>query len=152
MKRHAQRWEHVAGAAHHGEPSIRTPCPVSDNGINESGNRQAVYEVSDEARPADHSAGSNRGAGVGEGELENPNGEKRHPRRFISIGRALQEEPVIADEAVAMTEHECKTDGIEENTAKAGIYDALHEDVDCLTRPAKARFQHRETDLHTEDQ
>ena len=51
-----------------------------------------------------------------------------------------------------MAEHEGEADRIEENAAEAGVDDTFHQHVDGFTRPAKSGFQHREADLHAEDQ
>ena len=67
-------------------------------------------------------------------------------------GAPLQEEPVIADEAVAVGEHESKTDGVEENSAKTGVHYAFHEHVDGFTGATETGFQHGEADLHAEHQ
>ena len=78
------------------------------------------------------------------------NARKATPVRFIGRGSVLQEEPVVSNEAVAVAEHECEAEGIEQNAAKAGIDDAFHQHVDGLTGAAEARFQHGEADLHAE--
>ncbi len=59
---------------------------------------------------------------------------------------------MIADEAVAVREHEGKTDGVEENAAKTGVHYAFHEHVDGFTGTTEAGFQHGEADLHAEHQ
>ena len=59
---------------------------------------------------------------------------------------------MITDEAVAVAEHEGKTDGVEENAAKAGVDHAFHQHVDGFARATEAGFQHREPDLHAEDE
>ena len=59
---------------------------------------------------------------------------------------------MIADEAVAMGEHEGKTDGVEENAAKTGVHYAFHQHVDGFTGTTEAGFQHGESDLHAEHQ
>ena len=125
---------------------------MSDDWINEAGDPDAVKKVADEAGAADHGAGGDGRAGIGKRELEDPNGQERDARSFICCRRVLQEEPVVADKSVAMAEHECETDGIEENAAQAGIHDAFHEHVDGLAGTAEARFEHGETDLHAEHQ
>ena len=57
-----------------------------------------------------------------------------------------------ADESVAMAEHESEAPGVEEDSAETGVDDALHENVDSLARAAESGFQHREANLHAEDQ
>jgi hypothetical protein len=59
---------------------------------------------------------------------------------------------VVANEAVAVAEHEGKSKREEEQAAKAGVDDALHQHVDSFARPAKARFQHGEAYLHAKNQ
>lgn len=66
-------------------------------------------------------------------------------------GAFCRETPVIPDEAVAMAEHEGEAEGIERQTAKAGIDDGLHQHVHRLAGAAKAGLQHGEADLHAED-
>ena len=152
MEAHAQRREEVAGAAHGRQPAVRTPGPVSDDRIDETGDADAVEQVADETGAADHRARGDRRAGIGKGELENPDGQERDAGGFIGRRRVLQEEPVIADEAVAVAEHERETDGVEQNAAKAGVHDAFHQHVHRLARTAEAGFEHREADLHAEHQ
>src|SRR5207302_1147879 len=83
----------------------------------------------DKSGAADHGSGSDRRAGVCEGELEDPYREERHASRFVGRRRTLQEEPVISNESVAVAEHEGKADGIKEDAAKTGIYNAFHKHV-----------------------
>ena len=59
---------------------------------------------------------------------------------------------MIADESVAVAEHERETDGIEQNAAKASIHDAFHEHVHGLAGTAETSFEHGESDLHAEHQ
>ena len=129
MKTYAKRWEEMAVAAHQSEPAVRSPRPVADDRIDKAGNTEAIQKVARESGTANHRARSNGRACIGECELENPDGKKRDPSTFISCGRPLQKEPVIADEAVAMAEHEGKADGIEQDAAKASINHAFHEHV-----------------------
>jgi hypothetical protein len=49
-----------------------------------------------------------------------------------------------------MGEHECEADGIKQKSAKAGIHHAFDEHVHRLAGTAKAGFEHREADLHSE--
>ena len=67
-------------AAHRGQEAVRTPGPVADDRIDEAGNRHAVEQVADEAGAADHGAGSDRRAGIGERELEDPERQERNAR------------------------------------------------------------------------
>ncbi len=91
-------------------------------------------------------------AGVGEGELEDPERQQRHARRAVRLGQALQEEAVRADEAVAVFEHEGEAPCPERNAADAGVDDAFDEDVDGLALAGEARLEHDEADLHAEDE
>ena len=59
---------------------------------------------------------------------------------------------MITNQPVAMTEHERESDGIEENTAEAGIDDAFHQNVYGLTGAAETGLQHGESNLHAEYQ
>ncbi len=92
----AEPGQEVAGAAHGGEEAIRSPGPVADDRIDEAGHREAVEQVADKAGAADHGAGGDGGTGVGEGELEEPEGQERDAGAFIGCRRALQEEPVVS--------------------------------------------------------
>ena len=132
--------QEVAGAAHGGEEAVRPPGPVTDDRVDEAGNADAVDQVADEAGAADHGARRNRRAGIGKGELEEPERQERNAPGLVGRRRALQEEPVIADEAVAVAEHEGEADSVEQHAAKARVYDALHQHVDRLTRAAEARL------------
>ncbi len=125
---------------------------MADDRIDEAGDADRVEQIADKTGAADHCAGGDGGAGIGECELEDPDSKECHAGGLIRFGRALEEEPVIADEAVAMAEHEGEANGIEENAAETRIYDALHQHVDGFTRAAETRLQHGEADLHTEDE
>ena len=133
--------QEVSGAAHRGQEAIRTPGPVADDRIDEAGDREAVEQIADETGAADHRAGSDRGAGIGEGELEEPERQERDARGFIRRRRAVQEEPVQPDEAVAMAEHERESEGVKEDAAKARVDNALHQHVDGFARAAEARLR-----------
>src|ERR1700730_13672301 len=100
MEAHAQRRENVPGAAHGCQPPVRSPSPMSNDGVNKAGDADAIEQVTDETGSADHRARSNRGAGVSESELEDPDRQERYAGGFIGRWRVLQEEPVIADESV----------------------------------------------------
>ena len=106
--------EEVACGAHGCQESVRPPCPVANDGIDEARHADRVEQVADEAGAPDHGAGGNGGAGVRERELEDPEGKEGDARCLIGCGCPLQEEPVVTDEAVAMAEHEGEADGIEE--------------------------------------
>ena len=123
---------------------------MTDDRIDEAGDADAVEQIADKTGAADHRARGDRGAGVGEGELEEPERQERNAGGFIGCRSALQEEPVIADEAIAVAEHEREAEGVEENAAQAGVHHAFHQHVDGFTRAAEAGFQHGEADLHAE--
>src|ERR1700730_6825762 len=125
---------------------------MSDDGIDKSGDADAVKQVTHEAGSANHRARSNRRAGIGESELEDPHRQERYPRSLIGCWRVLQKESVIADEPVAVSKHERKTDGVEQNAAQTCIHYAFHQYVHRFTRTTETSFQHGETDLHTENQ
>src|SRR5580698_8421105 len=88
-----------ARCAHGGQEAVRTPRPVANDRIDEARDADGVEQIADEAGTADHGARGDGGTGVSEGELEDPDSQERHARRLISIRRALEEEPVVADEA-----------------------------------------------------
>jgi len=78
--------------------------------------------------------------------------ENRDTRRFVGIGCSLKEEPVGADERVAMTEHERVADRPEQHAADGGIQDTFHQDVYRLFGAGEAGLQHDESGLHAEDE
>src|SRR2546423_5991836 len=147
METHAKRWEKVAFTAHQSQPSIRSPCPVSDDRINETGYADRVEQVPNESGTADHRARSDGRASVGKCELEDPHREERYPCAFIGRRRALQEEPVISDKPVTVCKHEGKSDGVEENAAKASVYHAFHQYIYGFAGTTEPSFQHGEADL-----
>src|SRR6202043_3818473 len=104
------------------------------DGIDETGNGNAIKEVANKPGATDHRARGNGRASVGESKLENPDGKKCDAGGFIGCGRALQEEPVITDEAVAVTEHEREAEGIEQQSAQTCVNHTFHEHVHRLTR------------------
>jgi len=59
---------------------------------------------------------------------------------------------VVPNKAVAVAEHETKSEGEKENTAKTSVDDALHQYVHRLARAAEAGLKHRETHLHAKNQ
>src|SRR6266403_1955695 len=142
----------MAIAAHQGQPAIRTPGPVANDRIDETGNGNTVEEIADKSGPADHRSGSDCGAGIRKSKLEDPDGEERDACGFVGRRCPLQEEPVISNESIAVAEHEGKADGIEENAAKTGIYNAFHEYVDGFARTTESGLQHGEANLHAENQ
>src|SRR3954469_10002957 len=150
MKTHAQRREEISSGAHGRQPAVRSPGPVANDRIDETGNTEAVEEVPDKPGAADHRARGNGRAGISKGELENPDGEERHAGGLIGQRRVLQEEPVIADKAVAVGEHKCKADGVEENAAETGIHHALYKHVHGFAGATEAGLEHRESNLHAE--
>ena len=54
MEAHPERREEMAAAAHRGQKAIRPPSPVTDDGIDETRDRYAVEQVSDETGATDH--------------------------------------------------------------------------------------------------
>src|SRR5437763_1091918 len=56
------------------------------------------------------------------------------------------------NESAAMREHERKANGVEEDAAKTGIDNALHQNVHGFTGTAESGFQHCEPYLHAENQ
>src|SRR6185295_12104000 len=88
----------------------------------------------------------------GKGKLKEPERQKSHPGTFISGRSATQEEPVVANEPVAMAEHEGKAESVEKDPAQASVHDTLHQDVHGFSRSTKAGLQHGKPDLHAEDQ
>src|SRR5262249_55964796 len=90
---------------HNREPPVRSPAPVTDDRIDETGDADAVENVADEAAAANHCARRNRRASVRERKLEHPEREQRHAGRHVGVGEALEEEPGHADESVAGFEH-----------------------------------------------
>src|SRR5467141_306468 len=129
---------------HRREPSVRTPCPVSDNRVDETGHTDAVEEITDKAATADHRAGRNGGAGVSEGELENPEREQGDAGGAIGRRQTLKGKAVQADKSVSGLEHESEAPEPERDTANARVGDTLHQDVDRLPRPREPGFQQYE--------
>ena len=68
----------------------------------------------------------------------------------VRVRHALQEEVVVADPAVAGTEHEREPERVEEDPAQRGVDDALDHDVRDLTGPGEAALEHHEARLHEE--
>src|SRR5450631_262362 len=143
--------QEMAVGTHKREEAVGPPGPVSNDGINKSGDGDAVEQIADEAGASDHGARGDGGAGVGESELKQPEGEKGDAGGFIGCRDALEEEPMVSDETVAMAKHEGEAKGIEEDAAEAGVNDAFHEDVDGFAGAAEPGFEHGEADLHSED-
>ena len=85
MEAHAQRGEEVAVAAHQGQPAIRSPGPVSDDRVNETRHADAVKKIADESGAADHCARSDGRAGIGKGELEDPDCQEGHAGGFVGV-------------------------------------------------------------------
>src|SRR5579859_4638233 len=102
MKALSQRGKEVAGGAHGGEETIRAPGPVTDDGVDESGNGDAIQKIADEAGASDHRARSDGRACVGERELEDPERKERHAGALIRSWNIFQEEPVISDQSIAV--------------------------------------------------
>ena len=100
VEAHAERREEVAVAAHRRQPAVRPPGPVPDDRVDEARDAEAVDQVADEAGAADHGARRDGRAGVGEGVLEEPEGQERHAARAVGRGNVLQEEELGAEEGV----------------------------------------------------
>ena len=66
--------------------------------------------------------------------------------------RAVEEEVLVPDDAIAEAEHECKAERPEQDGAQAGVDDAFLQDVDDLAGSGKAGFEHHEAGLHEEHQ
>src|SRR4029077_2275311 len=95
VEAHSRCGPEMTLTAHVRKPTVRPPCPVADDRINETGNADAVEEVADETGPSDHSAGGDGRGGSGESELEDPYRKKRDARCFVCCWRVLEEEPVV---------------------------------------------------------
>ena len=152
MKTGAKRREEISSAAHGRQPAVRSPRPVTNDRVDETGNADAVEKVSDKPRSTDHRTRRDGRARVCKSKLENPDGEECYAGGFVSRRCVLQEKPVMTDESVAMREHKSKTDRVEENAAKAGIHHTLYEDVHGFSRTTETSFQHGESNLHAEYQ
>src|SRR4051812_44974734 len=111
MESRSQPGQEVSRSAHRCQESVRSPRPVADDRIDKTGNRNTVKKVADKTGSADHGSRSNRRARIGKGKLEDPHGKERYTGSFIGRRRIFQEEPVIADESVAVGEHEGKSPG-----------------------------------------
>ena len=100
--------------------------------------------------PPDHGARGDGRGGVGERELEQEEGEERHAGRPVGRGHPVQEEELVADEAVALAELEGEADRPVQDTAEAGVEHALEQDVHRLARTGEARLERHEPRLHEE--
>ena len=137
---------------HVAEPAARTPHPVTEDRVDEPGDADRVEQVALESRATDHGARRDRGARVGERELEQPERQERHAGRAVGGRRAVQEEVLRADQAVAFAEHEREPERPEQEAAQERVDDAFGEDVHGLARPGEACFQRHEPGLHEEDE
>ena len=72
------------------------------------------------------------------------------PVRPVGFRCAVQEEELVADEAVPRAEHEREAPGPEQNAAEAGVDDPLEEDVHRLARPGEPGLEEHEPRLHEE--
>ncbi len=137
------------------EEAARPPGPVTEDRVDEPAHAEAVEQVTLEAGPADHGAGRDGRARVGKGELEE---EERHERNAgveraaIRVGRrgAIEEEELVADDAVAGAEHQGKAERPKQQRAQACVDDALLEDVDDFTSSGEPGLEHHESRLHEE--
>ena len=125
---------------------------MTNDRVNETRNTQAVDQITDKPRATNHGARSDSGTSVGKRELKQPEGEKRHACGFVRCRCILEEEPVVSDQSIAVTEHEREAPCIKEDSAEACVDNTFHQDVNRLARSAKSGLKHRETDLHTEDE
>ena len=89
MEAGSQPRQEIAGAAHGRQKAIRPPGPVPDDRVDETGNRDAVQQIADEAGAADHRARGDGGAGIGKRELEEPERQEGHAGGLISRRRVL---------------------------------------------------------------
>src|SRR4030095_1570223 len=78
---HSQRRKEVPVRSHRCQKSIRTPCPVTDDRIDKSGNSHAVEQVADKSSAADHGTGGDRRTRVGKRKLEEAQRETPHAAR-----------------------------------------------------------------------
>src|SRR4029079_139832 len=97
-----------------------------------------VEDVALEAGATDHGTRGDRRRRVGERELEEEEGEEgdRRVERasvVVGLGDVLQEEVVMAEDAVADTELEREPECPVQKSAQARVEDAFHEDVHGLT-------------------
>src|SRR5215471_8499012 len=60
METHTERCKEVSFTAHGREKPIRSPRPVANDGIDESRNGDAINQVANKTRSADHGARRNR--------------------------------------------------------------------------------------------
>jgi hypothetical protein len=134
------------------EPA-RPPGPVAEDRVDETADEKAVDEVAPEVGASDHCSRGDRRAGVGKGELEQP---ERHERDADGTGQvvgrrgATEEEELMTDDPVAAAEHEGEAERPEEQGAQARVDDALLKDVDHFTGPGEPRLEHHEAGLHEE--
>src|SRR5690349_24261830 len=108
MKALPQTGKEISRRAHGRQEPIRPPGPVTNDGIDEARYRHAIEKIADKAGTADHGARRDRRAGVGKGELKDPEGQERDPGTLIGRGNVFEEEPVVADQPVSMAEHKSK--------------------------------------------
>src|SRR5882724_9740703 len=99
--------------ARHGQPAVRPPGPVSDNGVNKASHPNTVEDVSPEAAATNHSTrGDSRGR-IGKGELEDPEGQKRYTSCKVGRRKAEQEEAMSTNYRRARLKHKGKAPGPE---------------------------------------
>src|SRR5436305_4955823 len=115
------------------QPAARTPDPMAEDRVQEAGDGGAVEDVALESGTADHGPRRDGRGGVGEGELEQPEGHEGDPGGAVGLRRTMQEEVLVPDKPVAGAELESEADHEVEDTAEAGVEHALHEDVDGLS-------------------
>src|SRR5262249_29413278 len=128
----SQTGKEVILGAHEHQPAIRPPGPVTDDGIDETCNTDAIEDIAAEAGTTDHRAGGHRRGSVCESELEYPVSQYRNARATVGIGSILEEEPGFgvtacqgaaapSDKTIALTKHKGISDGPEEDAAYARI-------------------------------
>src|SRR3569833_124945 len=75
--------QEVAGGSHRGQEPVGSPCPMSDDRVDKSGNGQAIEQLAYEPGSSDHRAGCDRGTGVSKRELEEPDREECHAGTLV---------------------------------------------------------------------
>ena len=112
----------------------------------------AVEDVALEPGATDHGARRDGRRGVGEGELEQEEREERDLGGPVGRRHAVQEEVLVADQAVAVAELEGEAERPVEDPAQAGVEHALHQHVHGLPGPGEPGLKPHEPGLHEEDQ
>src|SRR4029077_8116143 len=116
------------------QPSVRAPCPVTDDRVDEAGDADAVEQVADEIAATDHRARSNRRAGIRECILEYPVRKQRNTRGAVGRSEPMQHESGGANPRRPRTEHEGEAPQPEGDAADARVGDSFHQNVYSFTR------------------